>query len=104
MAFFDTTPTGRILNRFSRDTDMVDTQLPNLMETYINIGFWLFGACVLISSLLPYFIIPFVPIVALYKITEYYFVPTARELQRLDATSRSPMVSHFSETVMGTTP
>lgn len=103
MAFFDTTPTGRVLNRFSRDTDMVDTQLPNLMETYLNIGWWLFGACVLISILLPWFIIPFVPIVALYKVTEYYFVPTARELQRLDAVSRSPMVSHFSETLAGIT-
>jgi hypothetical protein len=118
-----------VLNQCAEVTTHVHPrpQLPNLMETYINIGWWLFGACVLISILLPWFIIPFVPIVALYKascftpyrpsnrtyplhgllvtlhpprqVTEYYFVPTARELQRLDAVSRSPMVSHFSETV-----
>ncbi|EKX53006.1 hypothetical protein GUITHDRAFT_133396 [Guillardia theta CCMP2712] len=44
---------------------------------------------------------PFLPIIFIYKMTEAYFTPTARELQRLESVARSPMVSHFSETILG---
>jgi len=103
MAFFDVTPSGRILNRFSADTDRLDTQLTNIFENYLGISAWIFGALTVVCVLLPWFIIPFVPLCCIYKLTEMYFTPTARELQRLEAVSRSPMVSHFTETVLGAT-
>jgi len=101
MAFFDVTPSGRILNRFSADTDRLDTQLTNIFENYLGIGAWIVGALILVCVLLPWFAIPFIPLCLFYKLTEMYFTPTARELQRLEAVSRSPMVSHFTETVSG---
>jgi len=103
MAFFDVTPSGRILNRFSADTDRLDTGLTNIFENYLGISAWICGALIVVCILLPWFTIPFVPLCLIYKLTEMYFTPTARELQRLEAVSRSPMVSHFTETVLGAT-
>ena len=103
MAFFDVTPSGRILNRFSADTDRLDTQLTNIFENYLGISAWITGALIVVCVLLPWFAIPFVPLCCFYKLTEMYFTPTARELQRLESVSRSPMVSHFTETVAGAT-
>jgi len=101
MSFFDTTPSGRIINRFSADTDRIDTQLTSMFENYLTISIWMLGACILICILLPWFCLPFLPIIFIYKMTEAYFTPTARELQRLESVARSPMVSHFSETILG---
>jgi len=92
MAFFDVTPSGRILNRFSADTDRLDTQLASVFENYLAITASIGGALVVVCVLLPFFTIPIVPLAILYKLTEIYFTPTARELQRLEAVSRSPMV------------
>ena len=103
MAFFDVTPSGRILNRFSADTDRLDTQLSNIFENYLGIGAWIIGALILVCVLLPWFALIFVPLCFCYKYAEMYFTPTARELQRLEAVSRSPMISHFTETVLGAT-
>jgi len=96
MAFFDVTPSGRILNRFSADTDRLDTQLANVFENYLAITAAILGALVVVCVLLPLFTIPIVPLAILYKLTEIYFTPTARELQRLEAVSRSPMVRFVS--------
>ena len=103
MAFLDVTPSGRILNRFSADTDRLDTQLSNIFENYLGIGAWILGALILVCVLLPWFALIFVPLCFCYKYAEMYFTPTARELQRLEAVSRSPMISHFTETVLGAT-
>ena len=103
MAFFDVTPSGRILNRFSADTDRLDDKLTSIFENYLGISAWIFGALAVVCALLPWFTLPFVPLCLVYKLTEMYFTPTARELQRLEAVSRSPMVSHFTETVAGVT-
>ena len=103
MAFYDVTPSGRILNRFSADTDRLDTGLTNIFENYLGISAWIAGALIVVCILLPWFALPFVPLCCIYKMTEMYFTPTARELQRLEAVSRSPMVSHFTETVSGAT-
>lgn len=99
--FFDVTPIGRILNRFSRDLDEVDNPLPYW-------GLWL-ALCVfqVASSILvcafvnPLVLFVYVPIGYGCYFAAKVYRATARELKRLDGVSRSPFLNLMSETVSG---
>ena len=101
MSFFDTTPNGRIVNRFSKDLDEVDSQLPfslnlvlqNILRIFISLG--------IIASIFPWFLIAVVPLAAIFLALNYYFRRAVRELKRLDGTTRSPVFSHVTATVQG---
>jgi ABC-type multidrug transport system fused ATPase/permease subunit len=100
-AFFDVTPTGRILNRFSGDIDKIDAMLPRMAENYLSIGLWVIGSLCVITFVSPYSILPILPMLFVYKSTTDYYRPTAIELQRLESISRSPVYAFFSETLDG---
>ena len=101
LAFFDTTPLGRILNRFSKDTDTVDTQLPSQLNTYVLIFFLLMGMIVAICIIRWYYTMFLIPVGVLYYFIQRYFRMTALELRRLSSIARSPIYQHFSETLTG---
>lgn len=69
MSFFDTTPLGRIMNRFSKDTDVVDALLPAVMRNWIWVGFSVIAIFIVISISTPIFMAVAAPIVVI-----YYFV------------------------------
>uniref|UniRef100_A0A915M1L1 ABC transmembrane type-1 domain-containing protein n=1 Tax=Meloidogyne javanica TaxID=6303 RepID=A0A915M1L1_MELJA len=95
ISFFDTTPLGRILNRFGKEFDVVDLRLAS---TFRMLGFSLLMVLqvfILISLSMPIFIILIVP--------THYFIPTSRQLQRLTSVTRSPLYNLFAETINGTT-
>ncbi|ELT91662.1 hypothetical protein CAPTEDRAFT_90759 [Capitella teleta] len=103
MSFFDTTPLGRILNRFSKDLDIVDASLP----TYIR--FWLFDVAPLCSTICiiaittPIFLLILVPIGPLYIFILRLAVVNINQLRRLDSVKRSPIYAHFDESIVGLT-
>lgn len=128
MSFFDTTPLGRIVNRFSKDVDVVDNTLPmNMVSLHISIlsrNFidWLLIDCSLclqrswiqclftvlatitiISVSTPWFIAAIVPLAVVYYLITKFYVATSRQLKRLESVSRSPIYSHFGETLTGCT-
>ncbi|KAI1317459.1 hypothetical protein EDD11_008396 [Mortierella claussenii] len=101
MAFFDITSSGKIVNRFSHDMNAVDVGLPiqflNLMFiVFMTIN--IFGFAIAASR---YFPILMVPLVAGYYWLGGFFLVSSRELTRLDLAARSPMYSHFGETLTG---
>jgi ABC-type multidrug transport system fused ATPase/permease subunit len=101
LRFFDSTPIGRILQRFSRDVEAVDIQLQWSFETtvrcLVNIGTSLF----LILGVLPVTLVVIAPVLWLYhRLQRDYRVP-AREAKRLDSIARSPRFAHFKETLHG---
>ena len=69
MAFFETTPTGRILNRFSRDVETIDNTLPQLIRSWITTTFTVVSTVVVISYSTPIFLAMFLPLAVL-----YYFI------------------------------
>ncbi|XP_022081543.1 ATP-binding cassette sub-family C member 9-like [Acanthaster planci] len=103
LRFFDTTPIGRILNRFSNDTMNIDSKLAQSFNNAVGSFMNCFSAVIVNTIVMPYFILLFTPIAIAYYFLQSYFLTSSRELQRLDNTSRSPIFAYFSETLNGLT-
>ncbi|XP_034128593.1 multidrug resistance-associated protein 1 isoform X5 [Drosophila guanche] len=101
MELFDTTPLGRVVNRFSKDVDTIDNTLPVLWRVVISQAFAVLATIVVISMSTPIFLAVVVPIALLYYFAQRFYVATSRQLMRLESVSRSPIYSHFGETVTG---
>ncbi|XP_026551319.1 multidrug resistance-associated protein 7 isoform X1 [Pseudonaja textilis] len=101
MTFFDTTPTGRILNRFSSDLYCVDDSLPFILNIFLANIFGLLGMLVMITYGLPWIGLVLLPLVAIYYSIQLYYRRTSRELKRLYSLTLSPIYTHFSETLTG---
>uniref|UniRef100_A0A3B3VLA8 ATP-binding cassette sub-family C member 10 n=1 Tax=Poecilia latipinna TaxID=48699 RepID=A0A3B3VLA8_9TELE len=101
VTFFDVTPLGRILNRFSSDLYSVDDSLPFILNILLANVFGLLGMLVVISYGLPWVLVPLLPLALLYYRTQNFYRHTSRELKRLCSLTLSPIYSHFSETITG---
>jgi len=101
MAFFDVTPSGRIINRCGKDTDIMDDLLIRSISSVLS-TLWRVMATVFVICYATYwFIIALVPISVVYYFIQRFYVKTSRQLKRLQSVSRSPIFSHFSETLTG---
>lgn len=103
LRFFDATPIGRIMNRFSKDIEAVDQELTPFFEgTFYSLVTCL-STVVLITFITPQFLIVAVIVAILYYFVGRFYLAGSRELKRLDSISRSPIYQHFSETLVGVT-
>jgi ATP-binding cassette subfamily C (CFTR/MRP) protein 1 len=101
MSFFDVTPSGRIINRFSKDTEVLDATLPMVLIQMTGCLFNIVTTFVIISVASQWFIIALVPIFFAYFAIQRYYIPTCAELQRIESISRSPIYSDLAEAVAG---
>ncbi|KAM4032250.1 ATP-binding cassette sub-family C member 2 [Anomaloglossus baeobatrachus] len=101
MQFFDTTPTGRIVNRFAKDIFTVDETIPMSFRSWISCILGVISTLFIICWATPIFAAVIVPLVILYYFVQRFYVTTSRQLRRLDSVTRSPIYSHFGETVSG---
>lgn len=101
MTFFDTTPTGRILNRFSSDLYSVDDSLPFILNILLATVFNLLGMLLVMSYGLPWVLLALLPLGLFYYRTQQFYRHTSRELKRLCSLTLSPVYCHFSETLTG---
>ncbi|CAL1534987.1 unnamed protein product [Lymnaea stagnalis] len=101
LTFFDVTPIGRIVNRFSSDLYAVDDSLPFTLNIFLAQSYGIFGTLVLTCYGLPWFAICLVPMAAIYYKIQHYYRFTSRELKRLSSVTLSPIYAHFSETITG---
>jgi ABC-type multidrug transport system fused ATPase/permease subunit len=101
LRFFESTPTGRIINRFTKDIEATESSIPSSIQSLIDYFLSLVSTVIIISSSTPYFLIALLPITIFYIIVQRYFVPSNRQLKRLQSASKSPIFSHFSETQAG---
>ncbi|THU99163.1 multidrug resistance-associated ABC transporter [Dendrothele bispora CBS 962.96] len=101
LSFFELTPTGRILNLFSRDIYVVDQILARVFQnTWRTLTTTLF-IVIVIGSSFPLFLLSIIPLGWFYMRVMKYYLATSRELKRLDAVSRSPIFAWFSESLAG---
>eukprot|EP00548_Thalassiothrix_antarctica_P012304 CAMPEP_0194159732 /NCGR_PEP_ID=MMETSP0152-20130528/78003_1 /TAXON_ID=1049557 /ORGANISM="Thalassiothrix antarctica, Strain L6-D1" /LENGTH=1449 /DNA_ID=CAMNT_0038869347 /DNA_START=172 /DNA_END=4521 /DNA_ORIENTATION=- len=101
MSFFDTTPTGRILSRFSKDLYSIDLELTDCIDFVISCTLTVLTSLVTIVFVTPLFGIAIIPLLWIYIRALNYFRNVSRETKRLDSISRSPVFAHFSETLGG---
>jgi ABC-type multidrug transport system fused ATPase/permease subunit len=100
-SFYDTTPLGRIINRFSKDVDAVDFTLANSFRMFMVTLLGIFSTFILISVIFPIYLAPLAPLLVFYWYFQAYYRSTSRELKRLDSIARSPLYAHFSESLTG---
>uniref|UniRef100_A0A673MCM5 ATP-binding cassette sub-family C member 5 n=1 Tax=Sinocyclocheilus rhinocerous TaxID=307959 RepID=A0A673MCM5_9TELE len=103
MKFFDTTPTARILNRFSKDMDEVDTRLPFQAEMFIQNVILVLFCLGVIASVFPWFLVAVGPLVLLFIVLHMVSRVFIRELKRLDNITQSPFLSHIASSIQGLT-
>uniref|UniRef100_A0A3P9MUY4 ATP-binding cassette sub-family C member 5 n=1 Tax=Poecilia reticulata TaxID=8081 RepID=A0A3P9MUY4_POERE len=102
MKFFDMTPTGRILNRFSKDMDE-DTRLPFQAEMFIQNVILVFFCLGVISCVFPWFLVAVGPLVLGFAVLHSVSKVFIRELKRLDNVTMSPFMSHIMSSIQGLT-
>lgn len=103
LSFFHTNPTGRVLNRFSKDQGSVDEQLPVVAFDALQALMMVMGAFILLSIVVPFIIPVFIPLGLAFAWVHRRYVTTSRELKRFEAVSRSPLFAAFSATLKGLT-
>uniref|UniRef100_A0A3P9K0Y3 ATP-binding cassette, sub-family C (CFTR/MRP), member 2 n=1 Tax=Oryzias latipes TaxID=8090 RepID=A0A3P9K0Y3_ORYLA len=101
MVFFDTTPIGRVVNRFAKDIFTIDEAIPQSFRSWLLCLLGVLGTLFVICLATPFFTIIILPLAVIYFFVQRFYVATSRQLRRLDSVSRSPIYSHFGETVSG---
>ena len=101
MSFFDTTPSGRIINRFSRDTETIDSVLPGIVVQFLGCISNIITTLAIICAATLWFMIALPPIFLIYISVQRFYIPACRELQRIESITRSPIYSGLGEAVLG---
>ena len=123
LSFFETTPIGRILNRFTSDIDIIDAKISQQLRSFLNCIAMISGTFFVVSIVTPYFLIPLGPILIIYFFLQgehkrgldrdyettilivnfilalVYFTRTRRQVKRLESIAKSPIFSHFTESI-----
>ncbi|KAL8745735.1 MAG: hypothetical protein Q9190_002174 [Brigantiaea leucoxantha] len=102
MSFFDTTPLGRITNRFSKDIDTMDNFLTDALRMFFFTMAMIISVFTLIIVFFHYFAIALGPLFMLFVFSAAYYRASAREMKRHESVLRSVVFSRFSEAVSGT--
>ena len=101
MSFFDTQPTGRLLNRFTKDIEAVDTSLQSSLSSFLSCSVSVLWSLVVVVAVSPATAAAFFPITFAYARIQKMYVSSSRELKRLDSLAMSPIFSIFSESLLG---
>ncbi|KAL0719562.1 hypothetical protein Bca4012_068886 [Brassica carinata] len=103
MSFFDSTPSGRIMNRASTDQSAVDLDIPYQFSSLAVAAIQVIGIIGVMSQVSWLVFLVFIPVVAASIWYQRYYIAAARELSRLDGVCKAPLIQHFAETISGST-
>ncbi|WWC71269.1 uncharacterized protein I206_105222 [Kwoniella pini CBS 10737] len=101
MRFFDSTPSGRIMNRLSKDMSSIDTEAGEILMYFANSCLAAGAILLVVTVSTPAFLLALVLIVLAYWALGSLYVTTNREIKRIDSVTRSPIFISFSEVLVG---
>ncbi|KAL3293563.1 ABC transporter [Colletotrichum asianum] len=101
LSFFTNTDSGVVTNLFSQDMTLIDNELPNALLNAVISGFdaVAMGAVIAVAS--PYMSISYPFVIGLCWIIQKFYLRTSRQLRLLDLESKSPLYTHFLDTIKG---
>lgn len=132
MSFFESTPSGNLLNRFAKEIDAIDCMIPDGLKMMLGYVFKLMEVGIIVLLATPFAAVIILPLALLYAFVQVnrmsvlprgmfdsldqgltfffvsfayslksFYVATSCQLRRLESVSRSPIYTHFNETVQG---
>ncbi|RKP09575.1 P-loop containing nucleoside triphosphate hydrolase protein [Thamnocephalis sphaerospora] len=101
LRFFDVTPIGRLMNRFSKDMETIDQEVAPCLSFFLVAIVQTCGIIAVIIYVIPQFIFAGSFIAAVYILVAVFYVATSRELKRIESVSKSPLLTLFGETING---
>nr|XP_031536757.1 multidrug resistance-associated protein 9 [Vicugna pacos] len=101
MSFFDRTPTGRLMNRFSKDMDELDVRLPFHAENFLQQFFMVLFILVILTAVFPAVLLVLAGLAVGFFILLRIFHRGVQELKKVENISRSPWFSHVTSTMQG---
>lgn len=101
MSTLNTLKPGRILNRFSKDTAIMDDLLPLTIFDFIQLILIVIGAITVVSLLEPYILLATIPVIIAFILLRAYFLHTSQQLKQLESEARSPIFTHLITTLKG---
>ncbi|PHH88502.1 hypothetical protein CDD83_7455 [Cordyceps sp. RAO-2017] len=101
--FFDVTPLGQLMNRFSKDLEAVDQEIAPTAIGVMSCALSLVVTVILIAIITPGFLVAAVFISALFYFVATFYLRASRDLKRLESVQRSPLFQQFGETLSGMT-
>ncbi|KAG1674186.1 ABC transporter C family member 3 [Nymphon striatum] len=101
MSFFDTTPIGRIVNRFSKDINVMDVSIVMNFRGWVSTFMQVVSIIIVDVIETPLILVILLPASILYYFVQKVYIASSRQLKRLESVTRSPIYNHFSESVTG---
>ncbi|XP_050294676.1 ATP-binding cassette subfamily C member 4-like [Anthonomus grandis grandis] len=103
MAFFDSNPSGRILNRFSKDMGAVDEVLPKCILDTVQIFLVMSGILGMVFIVSPWMVIPAIILGYFFIWARKVYLSSAQDIKRLEGATKAPVFSHVSASLYGMT-
>lgn len=97
MSFFDSQPSGRLLNRFTRDMESVDVKLPGTFNSALNCAVNVLGSLLVVVVVSPGMLALLALLFVLYGWLQRRYIAVSREAKRLDSIAFSPIFTNFGE-------
>ncbi|KAK7065361.1 Canalicular multispecific organic anion transporter 1 [Halocaridina rubra] len=101
MSFFDTNPSGRVMNRMSKEIDVLDSVLPMLIGAGLSCFAQVATTLIVIIASTPIVTIVIIPMMVTYYFIQSVYIATGRQIKRIEALAKSPIFSFFSESLQG---
>ncbi|XP_014221942.1 multidrug resistance-associated protein 4-like [Trichogramma pretiosum] len=101
ISFFDRNPSGRIINRFSKDLSAVDETLTQAMMESFQVLSILIGVAVQVLVINWTLILPMTVMICIHLYLRFVYLATARSVKRLEGNAKSPVFSHANSTLRG---